>query len=274
MIDVNNYRESGFVLLKGFFPKEEIERIYVEAKEVFTFQMRRLGLVGSAAPSQSEFEAGMFKLFEADLPAFTNCGKQAQHLISLHRLSLDERIVSALKELGLAFPNISTRPVLYFNAERLAKKEVYWRLDVHQDWRSMQGSLDSVVVWLPLIDIDKALGALEVYPGSHKWGLLEADIVDGYGHLRSGLDKSKLVSVEVEQGDALFFSTLLVHQSGTNVSRGIRWSCHFRYNNLCEPSFIERGFPHPYLYKPQEQLITPNFPASAHIETVFASRDT
>jgi ectoine hydroxylase-related dioxygenase (phytanoyl-CoA dioxygenase family) len=138
----------------------------------------------------------------------------------------------------------------------------------------MQGSLDSVVVWLPLIDIERRLGALEVYPGSHKWGLLEADMVDGYGHVRSELDKAKLVSVEVQRGDALFFSSLLVHQSGRNVSQSIRWSCHFRYNNLCEPTFIDRRFPHPYLYKPQQDLITPNFPSSANVKKIFASRDS
>lgn len=271
MMDLNDYKENGFAHIKGFFPVEQVEQIYHEAKEIFILQMCRLGLVSSRTPSETEFEAGMFKLFEADLQAFTNCGKQAQHLISLHRLSLDERIISALKDLGLEFPNISTRPLLYFNAERLAKKEVYWRLDVHQDWRSMQGSLDSVVLWLPLVDIDKQLGALEVYPGSHKWGLLEADIIDGYGHLRSGLDKAKLVSVEIKRGDALFFSSLLVHQSGTNVTQSIRWSCHFRYNNLLDPTFIERGFPHPYLYKPQEDLITPNFPSPEKVQAVFST---
>ena len=128
MIDVNDYRENGFILLKGFFPKEEVERIFLEAKEVFALQMRKAGLLESSTPSEAEFEAGMFKLFELDLQTYTNCGKQAQHLISLHRLSLDERIVSALKDLGLEFSNISTRPLLYFNAKRLAKKEVYWRL--------------------------------------------------------------------------------------------------------------------------------------------------
>jgi hypothetical protein len=272
MVDLNTYRENGFILMKGFLPLETIERVYSEAKEVFVLQMRRLGLVASRMPSEDEFDAGMFKLFELDLPTFTNCGKQAQHLISLHRLSLDEHIVSALRELGLAFPNISTRPLLYFNAKRLAKKEVYWRLGIHQDWRSMQGSLDSVVVWLPLIDIDKKLGALEVYPGSHKWGLLEADMVDGYGHLRSRLDKAKLVSMEVQRGDVLFFSSLLVHQSGTNVSPSIRWSCHFRYNNLLDPTFIERGFPHPYIYKPQENLITPGFPSPNEVQKTFGPR--
>lgn len=273
MVNVKDYRERGFVLLKAVFGKEEIERIRAEAKEIFALQMLRHNLITSMEMSEREFEVGMYKLFETDLQSFTNCGKHAQHLISLHRLSLDPRIVDKLHALGLEFPNISTRPVMYFNAERLAKKEVYWRLSVHQDWRSMQGSLDSIVVWIPLVDIDKSLGALEVIPGSHRWGLLEADIVDGYGNLRESIDKSKLVSVEIEKGDALFFSSLLVHQSGTNVTESIRWSCHFRYNNLREETFIRRGFPHPYVYAPQEELITPNFPAPLEVARVFHSND-
>lgn len=273
MVNVKEYREQGFVLLKALFKKEEIERIRAEAKEIFALQMLRHGLISSTEMNEREFEAGMYKFFETDLQSFTNCGKHAQHLISLHRLSLDQRIVDNLHALGLEFPNISTRPVMYFNAERLAKKEVYWRLSVHQDWRSMQGSIDAVVVWIPLVDIDKSLGALEVIPGSHRWGLLEADIVDGYGNLRESIDKSKLAAVEIEKGDALFFSSLLVHQSGTNVTESIRWSCHFRYNNLREETFIRRGFPHPYIYRPQEELITPNFPARAEVGRIFHSND-
>ena len=271
MIDPDAYRKDGFVLARGFLPPSDVEAVYLEAARVFTAQMHRQSLIAPGVPTDEEFEAGMFKLFEADLQAFTNCGKQAQHLISLHRLSLDDRIVSALKTLGLSFPNISTRPLLYFNAKRLAKKEVYWRLDLHQDWRSMQGSLDSIVVWLPLKKISKDLGALEVYPGSHRLGLLDAEMVDGYGHLRQVLDRTQLVSVEVDPGDALFFSSLLVHQSGTNVSQGIRWSCHFRYNNLSDPSFVARSYPHPYLYKPQEDLITPNFPTSTDVQQLFGT---
>lgn len=108
----------------------------------------------------------MLRLFETDLETFTYCGKHVQHLISLHRLSLSPRIMDALKELGLEAPCICTRPVVFFNAKSLAKKEVYWRLSWHQDWRTMQGSLDSVIVWIPLVDIDQRLGAIEVIPGA------------------------------------------------------------------------------------------------------------
>jgi len=271
IVDVEMYRSQGYTLVKGLFAKEEIELIRSEAKEIFASQMLRCGIIESLAINETDFTNGMYELFQIELPAFMNCGKQVQHLISLHQLSLDDRIVARLRALGLDHPNISTRPVLYFNSERLAKKEVYWRLSLHQDWRSMQGSLDSVVVWLPLIDIGRDLGALEVIPGSHKWGLLDADIVDGYGKLRTSVDESDLVTVEIEAGDALFFSTFLVHRSGTNMTDAIRWSCHFRYNNLREQTFIERGFPHPYIYHPQTDLITPEFPRRAQVLRTFGN---
>jgi phytanoyl-CoA hydroxylase len=272
-VDQARYNEEGYLLLRGLLPVDEVERVYLEARQIFTRQMKRLRLLQGGPFTDEEFDDAMFRLFEKDLQTFTNCGKQAQHLISLHRLSVDERILSVVQQLGLRFPNIATKPLLYFNAERLAKKEVYWRLAVHQDWRSMQGSLDSIVVWVPLIGIDRQLGALEIYPRSHKWGLLPAEMTDGYGHLHETVDKSCLLPVEVKRGDALFFSSFLVHQSGTNVTRAIRWSCHFRYNNLEEATFIERGFPHPYLYKPQEELITAGFPQRDEVEKVFAPRN-
>ena len=269
MIDVKSYKENGYLLLKGFFQRHEIERIRDEAKQVFIAQMRRLGILRADDVSERAFELGMAQLFDLDLQSFTNCGKQAQHLISLHRLSLDERVIGAIVGLGLEFPNVSTRPVLYFNSRRLAKKEVYWRLSMHQDWRSMQGSLDAIVVWVPLVDIDRSLGALEIIPGSHTQGLLQSEMVDGYGHIDETKTMSRALPVEVEVGDALFFSAFLVHQSGTSVTDSIRWSCHFRYNNLREASFIDRGFPHPYTYKPQEELITKHFPPRTQVADIF-----
>jgi phytanoyl-CoA hydroxylase len=272
MIDANEYRKSGFVLCRGFFTTDEVAQIQDDAMRIFAVQMTRLGIVSSPEVRGLEFEEGMFKLFESDLSRFTNCGKQAQHLISLHRLSLDPRLVQALNELGLDFANISTRPLLYFNHPRLAKKEVYWRLGLHQDWRSMQGSLDSCVVWVALTEIGRDLGALEIIPGSHLAGLADAEMTDGYGLIdASSVDESSLVAVEVERGDALFFSSFLLHRSGTNVTDSIRWSCHFRYNNLSEKTFVARGFPHPYLYQPQAELITEGFPTRQQVEASFVS---
>jgi ectoine hydroxylase-related dioxygenase (phytanoyl-CoA dioxygenase family) len=270
-LDVERYKQTGYLHLPGFFDPAEVEALRREARRVFEVQLLRQGLIDRPDVDEAAFEAAMYRFFEQDTATFAYCGKQAQHLIALHRLSLDARIVEVLQELGLGHPVISTRPVLFFNQPRLAKKEVYWRLSAHQDWRSMQGSLDSVVVWVPLTDIDTRLGALEVVPGSHRLGLLESELIDGYGMLEAArFEGLAFEPCEVKQGDALFFSSFLVHRSGTNVTDAIRWSCHFRYNNLEEPTFIERGYPHPYLYKPLEPLLTPGFPAREAVEEIFA----
>ncbi len=268
-LDNKELKTQGFVLAPGFFQKEEVERVRNDAKNVFLAQLLRHGILNSSNPSETEFEAALFEYFKRDLQEFMNCGKQIQHLVSLHRLSLDSRIEQALKEkLGMKFPNVSTRPVLYFNSPRLATEEVYWRVFPHQDWRSMQGSLDSIVVWVPLADVDVKLGALEVVPGSHKLGLMTTEVVNSFGKVERFGD-GDFVSVEAAQGDVLFFSSFLVHRSGVNSTDSIRWSCHFRYNNLAEETFIERGYPHAYTYKPQDDLITPGFPGKELLDRFF-----
>jgi phytanoyl-CoA hydroxylase len=267
-VDVKEFKQRGACLIKGFFDKRKIESLRRDAKNVFIKQLVHHGYLKRDPRLEHEFESALFKYFEEHLQEFMNCGKQIQHLISLHRLSLEPNILQELKRLKLTRPNISTRPVLFFNSRRLAKEDVYWRVFPHQDWRSMQGSLDSIVVWVPLIDTDASLGALEVVPGSHKRGLVTQEVVNSFGKVDLFKDED-FEKVEVKQGDALFFSSFLVHRSGTNSTESIRWSCHFRYNNLDEATFVERGYPHPYIYQPKDDLITPDFPRPEQVQKLF-----
>lgn len=269
------YRRDGFLHLPGFFAADEVHSIRLQAANVFRTQFRRFGIPAPEATDEPAFTDSMQQLFQSQLSVFMNCGKQSQHLIALHRLSLEPRILETLDQLGLNRPVISTRPVLFFNSRRLATKDVYWRVFPHQDWRSMQGSLDSVVVWLPLMDITSEIGPLDVIPGSHRDGLVTDSVVEGFGQVpESYLANKTFRAVPCRIGDALFFSSFLVHQSGTNVTDRIRWSCHFRYNNLDDPSFIERGYVHPYLYKPSDELLTPDYPVNLKLKDIFPASTT
>ena len=270
MIDRDQYKKTGFLLLRNFIDPDELDTVRNEARKIFMMQLKRNNLIDSFEISETEFETSLYALFRKDLQQIIYCGKQAQHLISLHRLSLNEQILNALKELGIEFPVINVRPTIFFNSPYLGKSDVDWKKPSHQDWRTTQGSLDSIVVWVPLIDIDKSLGALEIVPESHKLGLLNYEMQNNYHTIVDDAARQlPFVSVEVTKGDALFFSTFLIHRSGENTSNSIRWSCHFRYNNLCEPTFIQRGFPHSYIYKPQDELITPGFPSAQDVYEAF-----
>jgi phytanoyl-CoA hydroxylase len=265
------FQERGFVRLNGFFSKEEVESVRAEAKRVFMKQMSSQGLINSSDSRERAFEASMARYFSQDSVGFINCGKTCQHLISLHRLSLRETIVSQLAALGVETPSICTRPVLYFNSRLLAKSELYYKSPPHQDWRSMQGSLNAIVVWVPLADVSRELGALEIIPGSHLWGLQESREDAWYRHIE-GLRDDQYESIEMEAGDVLFFSAFLIHRSGNNVTDSIRWSCHFRYNDLEEPTFVSRKYPNPYTYAPQQELVTKDFPSTQELQKVFSTK--
>jgi phytanoyl-CoA hydroxylase len=272
---MDNLRESfqcqGFVRLNGFFSRQDIEQVRTDAKWVFLKQMASHGFVGDAEVEELEFERGMARYFSEDPEGFINCGKTCQHLISLHRLSLRQEIVEQLIALGVKRPNVCTRPVLYFNSRHLAKSEVYYKSPPHQDWRSMQGSLNAMVVWVPLAHVPRELGALEIIPGSHIWGLQDSREDDWYRRIE-GLRDEQYESVEINVGDVLFFSAFLVHRSGNNVTDSIRWSCHFRYNDLEESTFVTRKYPNPYIYKPQQELVTKDFPSIEDLQKVFLGR--
>jgi phytanoyl-CoA hydroxylase len=263
-----DFQRQGFARLNGFFSKQNVERVRTDAKCVFLSQMARHGFVNHAEVDEREFERGMTRYFSEDSEGFINCGKTCQHLISLHRLSLCEKIVKQLIALGVRRPNICTRPVLYFNSRHLAKSEVYYKSPPHQDWRSMQGSLNAMVVWVPLTDVPHELGSLEIIPGSHIWGLQDSREDEWYRRIE-GLRDEQYLSVEINSGDVLFFSAFLVHRSGNNVTDSIRWSSHFRYNDLEEPTFISRKYPNPYIYKPQQELVTNGFPSIEDLQKVF-----
>ena len=265
------FQEQGFVRLNGFFNNEDVESVRADSKWVFLNQMTIRGFVAHAGVDEREFERGMSRYFSEDPEGFINCGKTCQHLISLHRLSLREEIVSQLVALGVQRPSICTRPVLYFNSRHLAKSEVYYKSPPHQDWRSMQGSLNAMVIWVPLADAPFELGPLEVIPGSHLWGLQDSREDEWYRHIE-GLRDEQYQPVVMTAGDILFFSAFLVHRSGNNVTDSIRWSCHFRYNDLEESTFISRKYPNPYIYKPQQELVTKDFPSLHQLQGVFPGK--
>ena len=266
-IDKETFNKDGYVFLHALFSREEVERVRQDARGVFIRQMKDLGILRSLVPSETEFETALYRFFTADQAAFVNCGKHVQHLVSLHRLGVDE----LMKAYGMEAPCISTRPVLFFNSRHLATKEAYWKTPPHQDWRSIQGSLNSLVLWVPLVDIDISLGALEIVPGSHLRGLLSTRLDESFGVV-DDIAGEEFVPVPVSAGDGLLFSTFLIHRSGNNTTPSIRWSCHFRYNDLAEESFIKRRYPHTYLYKPKDDIITPGFPRVADLESTFASK--
>lgn len=247
--EIESYHQNGYLIAKNLIPMGDIAHIRQEAIDIYKQQLLRRG---DNPKSYEEFEKDVYHLFRTDLSTFMDCGKHMQHTISLHRLSVCPQIIDVLKRLGLSFITSSTRPVLFMNSKHLATKDIYHTVPAHQDVYSTEGSANSAVVWLPLTNLPKELGPLEIVPGSHKHGLLTSRVEEGFGMVDVYGDKD-FISTELEPGDALFFSSYLVHRSGNNTTNSIRWSAHVRYNDMNDSDFIDKKYPHPYIYKPKSK---------------------
>jgi len=248
--EAQSYHDNGYLITKNLVPPGDIHEIRKDAINIFK---RQLGRCGYHPENYEEFERDLYAFFLEDQEAFVNCGKHMQHTTSLHKLSLCPQILEVLKMLGLSSVTICTRPVLFANSKHLATKDIYHTIPAHQDMYSMDGSANAIVVWLPLINVTKSLGALQIVPKSHTMGLLTSSVTEGFGMVDRYKDDD-FVSLELDVGDAVFFSSFLVHRSGDNSTDSIRWSANFRYNDVDDADFIARKYPHPYIYQPISKL--------------------
>ncbi|MBX3662277.1 MAG: phytanoyl-CoA dioxygenase family protein [Burkholderiales bacterium] len=269
MQHLESYKRDGYVLLRNAVDPRSVEAIKEDAKALFRKMFRKNWL--DEHSGEQGFADALYQLFTVSYADFLGAARAAQHLISMHRFVVSEQISDLLHGLGLAMPIVCVKPIIYFNSRHLAKNEGHYKTPPHQDWRSMQGSLNSVVIWVPLVDIDVGLGAIEFIPGSHLTGLRLTEKDEWYRRIPESIaPASSFVPVEVRAGDLVAFSAFAVHRSGDNVTQAIRWSIHVRFNDAAEPNFVNRGMPHPYsVYQPSQELVTQNFPSLDQLHTTF-----
>ncbi|KAI6190483.1 hypothetical protein M3Y97_00122900 [Aphelenchoides bicaudatus] len=101
-----------------------------------------------------------------------------------------------------------------------------------------------ICAWSAMEHVHRQNGCLVIVPGSHKGKLLDHD----YPKWEGGVNKAyygiqeynpssmKLLHVEMEPGDTVFFHPLLIHGSGANRTEGFRKaiSCHYANGNKCK----------------------------------------
>ena len=263
---IKDFCNNGYVLFEDYLDFDLINKIKSKSKEIFGIQIRK-AKIDFDMENEESFEKALFKLFKDDYSSFIGAAKLCQQGIELHQLAVDKQIIEIITHLGIENPAICVKPIVFFNSRYIAKQTGHYKTPPHQDWRSMQGSVNSIVVWIPLMDLNHDLGTLEVIPESHRDGLFKTTKDEWFRTIKDvRINKNKFVSLEVKKGDVVCFNSFLAHKSGNNSTRNIRWSMHFRYNDINEKTFIDRNFPHPYsVYIPSQEILHPEFDASLHL---------
>ena len=266
------FNDEGFVILRNVFNRSRLQQIVAEISGIFVDQLSLVDVDGRA--EQLSCEQAMKRLFDLDLKKYLAATSILARLAGVARLLHSDALWERLQAFGCNRASIPTHPVTHIMSPDLKIPNGYYGIEAHQDWPSMQGSLDAIVVWVPLVDIDAGMNPLELIPGSHRLGLLKAEI----GQNESIVDPASyrdedFIPLEIAAGDVALFSAFTIHRSSKVGRAGVvRMACSTRYENLSEPTYAERGYPCAYRRSIHRELYFPDFPERKQVLEIFAEK--
>lgn len=262
------YQKNGYVVLKEVVPPQHILEIRQAIHSVIQFQLRQRCQPVSRNENPLEcLHEDMQTLLRHNVQLYLSTVRYLPKLASVYRWSVSDRVQEILSDFGLAPFSMSTEPVIHIMSEKLKIPNGYFGLEAHQDWPSVQGSLDVITMWTPLMEISPTTYPVQVIPQSHLKGLWEGEITPYALQIKPELlEDQPFVDCPVPLGGVLLMNGFTVHRSATENCQGLRIAFSTRYENPFEPTFAQRGYPSAYKRSVERNLFTPNFPTSEQVQ--------
>lgn len=269
-----SYKEQGYVIAKGAIPEQVMTRVTDDLDLAAT---QLLESKGRPMPDlrQATLLTKLRAVFDMDRDLYLSILRMGSRLQSVYALTMHENILRLLAELGCRVSQLPCGVAIHVVADELRIPGGYFGWGAHQDWCSAQGSLDEFILWAPLMNVGRDFYPIEIIPGSHKWGVLPGDRSKANARgalitIEPGLlDEKTFVPVEMERGDVVIFSGLLVHRTGSGSRTGLRIACGARFDNVQDPTFIERGYPCAFRLHAETEMLHPGFPTADQVRRLF-----
>ena len=236
---IERFHEDGCLLVEDVLPAEDLTPLIREFEQVVDAAARRLHAEGALDKlfPEAPFERRLAQLYAAaDAERRDELWRavQGKHhktpglfAVFTHPALLD--IAEAL--LG---PEILAHP--QFNSRAKLPHQQATVVPWHQDLGYLDPEATETFMvncWIPLVDATMEMGAMQVIPGSHRWGLLPHEQVDGYlGFREESLPPHESRDCPMRLGGVVLLQHQVVHRSVPNTSPKVRWSLDLRY---CRP---------------------------------------
>jgi len=213
--DLRSYHETGFLIVRGLFSREEMQSLALEAESLFQ-RSELIDAKNIRCRWQNQAETGecRFDCFDPVIDIGPVC----------RYFAYDPRLRNVLR-------------AIYNDEAHLFKDKLIFKppgatgYALHQDyigWKSFPESFLTVIVAIDSTSAEN--GATEVFPGSHQRGYLSPR--DGNYHQlpNDAIDESTGVMLELMPGDVAIFSGFTPHRSGPNRTDSWRRQLYLSYN--------------------------------------------
>ena len=161
-----------------------------------------------------------------------------QHCRGLYDLVCHPRLLDYVED--LIGPNVICTMTHYFSKNPTDSKAVYWHQDA-QFWPLTPSKV--VTAWIAIDDVDEANGAMQLWPGTHRRGVIPFEYVTDQEngvlneHVHDPERFGAPVSVALRAGQLSLHTDMLLHGSLPNRSGRRRCGLTIRYM----PPDVRRG---------------------------------
>ena len=212
---IASYRETGFIIVRGVFSRDEIAELDTEARRLF--QLTDLIDSDNIRCRWQNCEATgecRFDCFDPVIDLSPVCARAAR----------DARMIGIVSALYGELAHLFKDKLIFKPAGALGYA-------MHQDyiaWPTFPRSFVTAIVAIDSSDANN--GATEVFPGYHTRGSLVPE--DGMYHELplDAVDLAKGVTLDLHPGDVAVFSGFTPHRSGPNRSSESRRLLYLSYN--------------------------------------------
>ncbi|XP_060068080.1 L-proline trans-4-hydroxylase-like [Ylistrum balloti] len=232
----NHFDDKGYILVKGLFDKDEIANLRRVFEDTDIIKENGYGLPDGQGK-------------QATMLLWNNPGNDVSGM-----MARCEKVVNTCEDL-------LGGEVYHYHSKLMYKKpftggSFLWHQDYGYWYHNSCLFPDMMTVFIAIDKCSQSNGCLQILPGSNRCGRIVHDATHGQtaaDHERvSAIEKvCPKAYVEMDQGDALFFHSNLLHSSSGNESPDRRWAYLIAYNTRANNALVPH---HHAQYSPLQKV--------------------
>ena len=250
MSDIDLFNENGFIIKKDILKFDLIDNIINKINQVIMNYCNYYNIsYNNSSHNKLELLYDMLKnLYNINKDLYFNFVRQNGVLSDIYEIKslfTNENIIKLLNDLGYNNISIPVTPQMNFYCDFATHNE--YRngkigIDSHQDWPQTRGSLNHILLWIPLIDINEDNCPILAVPKSHLNGFIDGN-QNSHNIVIDNFKEEEYNKILLKKGDSLLFNSWLVHKTGCFKNNGkIRIAIALRINDLNDNYFISTQY--------------------------------
>ena len=241
--DINKFHENGFVIIKNFLKKKEINKIFFQMEEMIDIPIKNI-----SKKKFKSFDEKYLYLLKKNKILKSHFYDLTKLLDSIVNLAVSKKFLNIGKRLLKSDTILVDTPQI--RADHKSDKRF---LPQHQELNQI--SKDVISFWVPLVNVNKKGGGIFLRPKTHLLGHLtfknsnmsatsdsrkRQKTVDKI-FSKNKLKKYKSIYPSLNAGDAVIFQTFVFHGTTPNKLDRIRWTYISRFNSINKTPYLKNA---------------------------------